>query len=222
MLPESLPAAAVMPPALLSLVAVIALVCSDYRDWRPGRYVFKPLAAIAFLWLALRLGATDSDYGSWLLAGLVFCLLGDLFLMPDDERSFLAGLGAFLVGHLLYAAAFLQLPPNVTGLVLSALPALLLAVFVLRWLLPQVGSDMKIPVAAYTVVITSMLLTAGLTAGHPAALLAIGGAWGFAASDIAVALRQFVTTSKLHPMWGTPLYFASQMLLAASVFYAAG
>ena len=222
MLTETLPAAAVIPPALLSLVAVTALVASDYRGWQAGRYICKPLAAIAFLWLALRLGATDSDYGRWLLAGLVFCLFGDLFLMADNERSFLAGLGAFLVGHLLYAIAFLQLPPNFTGLALSAVPALLLSVFVLRWLLTYVGSDMKIPVAAYTVVISGMLLTAGLTAGQPVALLAICGAWGFAASDIAVALRQFVSTSKLHPLWGTPLYFASQMLLAASVFYAVG
>jgi hypothetical protein len=46
------------------------------------------------------------------------------------------------------------------------------------------------------------------------------GAWGFAVSDLAVARQQFVQTSQLNGLWGTPLYFLSQMLLAASLIYA--
>lgn len=210
-------AAAILPPVLLSLLTVIALVASDFRGWRAGRYLFKPLAAVAFIWLALRLGATDSVYGAWLLAGLALCMVGDICLMFDNERSFLAGLVAFLCGHLLYAVAFLQLSTNIAGLGLSVVPALLLLVLVLRWLLPHVGADMKLPVTAYTVVITAMLLSAGTTLGQPAAGLVIAGAWGFAFSDIAVARRQFVDPGPMNALWGTPLYFWSQMLLAASV-----
>ena len=33
----------------LSLVCVAGLMLSDYRDYRPGRYLFKPLAALAFV-----------------------------------------------------------------------------------------------------------------------------------------------------------------------------
>ena len=69
----------------------------------------------------------------------------------------------------------------------------------------------------YIVVITSMLLCAGLTLGHSAAVLMIGGAWGFAISDLAVARQQFVKPSKTNGLWGTPLYFLSQMILAATV-----
>jgi uncharacterized membrane protein YhhN len=217
-LTDSLPLTTILPPVLLSCVAVVALVLCDFRDFRAGRYLFKPLAAAAFIWLALSLGATTTTYGTWLLAALLFCLLGDLFLMPDSERWFLAGLTAFLCGHLLFAVAFVQLPINPLGLALSALPALVLLVTVLRWLTPHVNREMKLPVTLYILVISAMLLCAGLTAGQPAAYLIIGGAWGFACSDLAVARRQFILpASRLTAMWGTPLYFLSQMVLACSV-----
>jgi uncharacterized membrane protein YhhN len=217
-LTDSLPLATLLPPALLSCVAVIALVFSDFHGFRGGRYLFKPLAAAAFVWLALSLDAGSTGYGRWLLSALVLCLVGDLCLMPGSERGFLAGLGAFLCGHLLFAVAFAQLPANPQGLALSALPVLVLLVTVWRWLLPHVNREMKLPVMLYILVISAMLLCAGLTAGHPAAVLIIGGAWGFACSDLAVARGQFIQpASRLNAVWGTPLYFLSQMVLAGSL-----
>jgi uncharacterized membrane protein YhhN len=204
-------------PVLLGCLSIIGLVSSDRRGFRLGRYLFKPLAAFAFTWLAWVAGAADSSYGRWLLAGLVACLLGDLLLMPDSERSFLAGLVAFLCGHLLYAVAFTRLPVNLTGMVLSAAPALLLLLLAWRWLLPRVQANMKLPVGLYMLVITAMLLCAGLSAGQQAAFYIILGAWGFALSDLAVARQQFVRAEPLNQLWGTPLYFLSQMVLAASV-----
>ncbi len=204
-------------PLLLSVLSVAALVLADRLYFRPGRYLCKPLAAFAFLWLAFVLDATQSTFGSWLLAGLALCALGDLLLMPDSERCFLAGLVAFLCGHLLYAVAFVHLGASVSGFAASVLPCLLLLAITFRWLLPRVGKPMKWPVTLYMVVITCMLLCAGLTAGHPAAPLIAGGAWGFALSDLAVARQQFVKASPSNGLWGTPLYFFSQMLLAASV-----
>jgi uncharacterized membrane protein YhhN len=218
LLTDSLPWATVLPPVVLSCVAVIALVLCDFRDFRPGRYLFKPLAAAAFVWLALALDATSTDYGKWLLAALLLCMAGDLFLMTDSERGFLAGLTAFLCGHLLFAVAFLQLPANLLGLSISALPALILLVAVWRWLTPHVPAAMKIPVTLYILVISAMLLCAALTAGLPAAYMIVGGAWGFACSDLAVARRQFIQpASRLNGVWGTPLYFLSQMVLAGSL-----
>ena len=220
MIAEPLPLETLLPPAALSLSAVIALVLCDFHQIRAGRYLFKPLAAAAFVWLAVALGATTTTYGSWMLAGLLLCLLGDLLLMPDSERSFLAGLIAFLCGHLLYAAAFLHLPGNLVGLAVTCLPALVLLVVVTRWLAPHIDSEMKLPVALYTLVITSMLLCAGLSAGQPGAALIISGAWGFAISDLAVSRQRFAHPSRMNGLWGTPLYFLSQMLLACSVAFA--
>ena len=218
MITEALQSSTVLAPALLSALAVSALVVSDQYNFRPGRYLCKPLAALAFIWLALALGALQSEYGSWLLAGLLCCMAGDLLLMPDNERTFLAGLIAFLCGHLLYAVAFLHLLINPTGLALSIVPAIILLWFASRWL-PAVEPQMKLPVTLYTLVITGMLLCAGLSAGQPAASYIISGAWGFAISDLAVARQQFVQSSRWNGLWGTPLYFLSQMVLAASVAF---
>ena len=218
MLPDALP----MGPLLLSCLAVSALVLCDFRDFRPGRYLFKPLAAAAFIWLALSGGVPQSGYGVWLLAGLCCCLLGDVLLMPDKEAAFLAGVGAFLCGHLCYAMAFLQWPVNLTGLAVTALPALVLLVAAIRWFGPHLPATMKLPVILYTVVITIMLLCAGLTWGQALAKLVILGAWGFAISDLAVARRQFVSPGPWNGVWGTPLYFGSQMLLASTLVLGSG
>ncbi|MEZ5573697.1 MAG: lysoplasmalogenase family protein [Halioglobus sp.] len=218
MIIDSLPLATLTPPAVLSCLSVFALVWSDFRDFRAGRYLFKPLAAVAFVWLAVSLDATATVYGKWLLGALLLCMLGDLLLMADSERGFLAGLGAFLCGHLLFAIAFLQLPSSPVGLAVSSLPAMVLLFSVWRWLTPHVNREMKLPVTLYIVVISAMLLCAGLTAGQPAAWLIIGGAWGFACSDLAVARRQFIQpASRWNSAWGTPLYFLSQMVLASSL-----
>jgi len=43
------------------------------------------------------------------------------------------------------------------------------------------------------------------------------GAVAFYASDLAVARHRFVTETFSNKLWGTPLYFGAQLLLAASV-----
>lgn len=217
--PDTFPWDAATLPIILSVFAVIALVSCDMRQWRTGRYLFKPLAAAAFLWLAMSLGCLDSYYGRVLLGGLILCAAGDILLMFEPESTFLAGLVAFLTGHLAYAFAFYQLPHNSTGLWLSILPALALVIGTNIWLRPHLHGPMRIAVPGYILVITLMLLFAGMTAGQPGAALIIIGAWGFACSDLAVARRQFINPTPLNGLWGTPLYFWSQMLIAASVAY---
>jgi uncharacterized membrane protein YhhN len=197
----------------LNLAGLLWAEASDRQQWR---WLFKPLAAACFIALALHCGAADSDYGRYLLAGLVLCWFGDVFLIPKQELSFLLGLGSFLLGHVLYIVSFMQLPLNLLALAAGALPALLLAGFSLRWLWPHVGRKMRLPVVAYILVISVMVCVATGSWGLAPAALVIAGAWGFAASDIAVARNQFVTVATVNRMWGLPLYFGSQLLLAYS------
>ena len=82
--------------------------------------------------------------------------------------------------------------------------------------LPQMLASVAL-VPVYILVIASMLVFAAGTWGQPGALMIILGAWGFAFSDLAVARRQFVSADRINGLWGTPLYFGSQMMLAASL-----
>lgn len=205
------------PALLLSILSVSCLVASDWHQFRAGRLIFKPLAALCFIWLALLLGAPQTSYGQWLLLGLLLCALGDILLMFESEGAFLAGLIAFLCGHLLYAAAFVQLPIDTAALAIAVAPALVLVGLTLRWLKPHLHPPMTMAVPVYILVIASMLVFAAGTWGQPGALIIIIGAWGFAFSDLAVARRQFVSADRINGLWGTPLYFGSQMMLAASL-----
>jgi uncharacterized membrane protein YhhN len=214
-LPE-LPADALGAIALAA-VSITSLVVCDYRQYRPGRYLFKPLSSLAFLWLAHAMGATESGYGLWIFAGLLCSAAGDILLMPDNHRCFLAGLLSFLCGHLCYAVGFLQNSYDITWLLLNGTAALTLMALSLRWLVPRLEVGWRAPVILYTTVITGMLLSAGLRATQPGSLAIMAGAWGFALSDLAVARQRFVKPSPFNGLWGTPLYFFSQMLLAASV-----
>ena len=217
MITESITVATITPALLLSIVSVSALVASDFHSFKGGRFIFKPLAAAAFIWLALLLGALETQYGQWLLLGLLLCAAGDILLMFEAEAAFLAGLVAFLCGHLLYAIAFAQLPLQTTSIAIACLPALALIALVTRWLRPHLQGPMRVAVPAYIVVIAAMLVFAGGTWGQAGSLLILCGAWGFAFSDLAVARRQFISADRMNGLWGTPLYFGSQMLLAASV-----
>ncbi len=214
--PEFWTSPAPLAPLALCAAAVSGLVWSDWTGLRAGRYLCKPLAAAAFLWLALAAGAMGSDYGRWLLAGLALCAIGDLLLMGEGDGHFLGGLAAFLCGHLCYVGAFLQLDGDSAGPMLATLPVLALLLLTARWLWPHLPDRMKIPVALYLLVIGAMLLAAALSLGTRAALPVLAGAWGFALSDLAVARRQFVSSDRVNGLWGTPLYFLAQMALAAS------
>lgn len=216
------------PVVLVAVVTVLVLglVASELRGFRAGRLVCKPLASLGFLALAVSAGAleTGHTYGQLVLVGLVLSFFGDVFLMADGRPAlFLAGLGSFLLGHVAYAAGFLTF--GVTASVSLSAAALLVPVafVVWRWLRPHLAPDMVGAVLAYIVVICAMeALAAGATARARSLAMAGGplmliGATLFWISDLAVARRQFVDPSPWSAVWGLPLYYAGQLVLALSI-----
>lgn len=77
---------------------------------------------------------------------------------------------------------------------------------------PRAGS-LKLPVAAYSLVIAAMVATA---LAQPRGWTAPVGAVLFAVSDLAVARQRFVTESLANRLVGLPLYDAGQLLIAWS------
>ncbi len=198
-----------------------ALVCgllyAHHRERRAWVWVLKPAAALTFLGAALFWGALSSDYGRVIFAGLVLAAGGDVLLIPRERRLvFLAGIFSFLLGHVGYAIAFgvrgvdaLWAGAAFAGLALPAAAAL-------RWLWPHVSPKMKGPVVLYVLVITVMVALAVGAVREAFAWRILAGAVGFYLSDLAVARDRFVKRAMLNRLWGTPLYFFSQLLLAWS------
>jgi uncharacterized membrane protein YhhN len=204
-------------PYLLCAAAVAGLLWAERRGSREGLWLTKPVASLAFLWVALALGALETSYGQWVLLGLVLCLLGDLLLIPLERPAvFRAGVFAFLAGHVAYSAAFLTRPVSLAGLAVGAVLLALVLGGVLRWLAPSLPKDMVAPVRAYMVVIGLMsALACGVTAaGGPWAVAA--GALAFTASDVSVARDRFVRHEFVNRAWGLPLYYAAQLLIAST------
>jgi len=206
---------------------VAALLFAEYRGRDGLRWVAKPAASAAFVALAVSGGALASDYGRFILGGLALCMVGDILLIPRTARFFLAGMGAFALGHLAYAFAFAAIWAGVGGLAAIAGLAVFLAIgFILKRLWLHLGA-FRTPVAAYCLIIAVMTAMSFSTVspdmgtqGNGAPYwLAAGGAVGFALSDISVAYDQFVKRDFRNRLWGLPLYYCAQLMLAASVSF---
>jgi uncharacterized membrane protein YhhN len=172
-----------------------------------ARGALKAVASASFLAVAA-LSSAGGRYAHLVVAGLWLSAAGDVLLLGKGRRAFLAGIGAFLLAHVAYAAAFApaaRVSPWV-GAILASFAALLV-----RWLWPHLGA-FRAPVLAYAAAITAMLLLA-LGVGSP--LVRIGAAL-FYASDLAVARDRFVRPGLENRVVGLPLYYAGQLLLALS------
>lgn len=180
-------------------------------------YVAKPVASLGFLLVALGSGALDSDYGVWILVGLILSMVGDVALMFEGKAFFLSGLVSFLLGHVAYIVAFLLLGVAASWALGALAGAILFAWPVLTWLLPHVEAAMKAPVLGYVAVISLMIGLAVGTRGAGSTPLIAAGAALFYFSDLFVARDRFVVPSFTNELVGLPLYYSGQVLLALSV-----
>ncbi|MDZ7629633.1 MAG: lysoplasmalogenase [Parvularculaceae bacterium] len=212
-----------MPQSLfvwLCAAAVIALLFAERRDDARLRAIFKSVASVAFLMAGLSGGAAASPMNLALVAGLAFSAAGDIFLLSRRDRCFLAGMAAFGVGHVAYAGAFI-LGGFVFGLEAATAAGMTLGaglVFV-GPMRTKMGA-LATAVGVYVLVISTMV---GLSIGHfmsagttQSLQLAVGAA-AFAASDLSVARDRFVRRDFLNRLWGLPLYYGAQLLIATAV-----
>ncbi|MEY9889051.1 putative membrane protein YhhN [Catenulispora sp. MAP5-51] len=196
---------------LLTLVAAIA-------DWtavsrrtmdpaspgaRRAEYAAKPLTMVLLIGAALAI-ADAHDTPAHLLvtmvAALVLSLVGDVFLMlpedsPSADRNFVLGLGAFLLAHVAYIAAFVRLHAHggyaisfvITGLVLAGAMFATVGLRVQRAAAEE-DPALGVPVLAYVSVISLMVVAAWWTGD----LRIIPGALLFAVSDAMIGWTRFV------------------------------
>lgn len=201
-----------MAAALVTVVGLGWLLASE-RSGSSARFLAKPLASAGFVAAALVAGALDSGFGRWMLVALVLSALGDVFLLGEGEGAFLAGLGSFLAAHLVFGAAFVVRGIGAPGF-LAVVPLALFAWQVLRWLGPHLSDRMRVPVVAYAVAISLMGILAVATAVDAWDWRIPFGAALFIASDVAVARDNFVAAGFANRLWGLPLYYGGQLLLA--------
>ena len=214
-----------MQPIILTIPIAISAgitIAADYRGARRVVYVFKPLTtALILLAAALAPAPSDPLYQALIVAGLIFSLAGDVFLMLPGDR-FLPGLLSFLLAHVCYISAFVA----GAGLRVSwwIAPCAVCFIALMRILWPRAGR-MQVPVLIYGLVIITMLWQAverasapPITSASPAgATLAALGAALFVLSDSALAYNRFVQRFRAAQALVLGAYWAGQLLIALSV-----
>jgi uncharacterized membrane protein YhhN len=200
------------------------LLYFEKRESPRGQLLTKPFLSALFVAAALSGPHPDAAYFRLILAGLLFCLAGDVFLIfSASRRPFLAGLVSFLTGHILYTSAFFTAAPPGRLTWIAGACILPISGGVFYWLRPGLGK-MLVPVGAYIVVIAMMVIgAASLLGGRTPSLsgraLAFAGAVLFYVSDIFIARHQFVTRQVLNRLAGLPLYYAAQFMIAFSTHF---
>jgi len=194
------------------VAAVIALALSAHV----GRFL-KMSASTAVIGFLVWSTQDPSPYMWVLLGALTLSWAGDLALSFEGRRAFIVGLVAFAGAHVVYAGAFIvRGSTDPVILVISAVAMVVFGTVILKWLAPHRPDELRRPLVIYVVVISVMVVAAFATQGDALDVRIPLGAVSFAASDVLVARQQFVTKTRWNRIVGLPLYFAAQLLLAAS------
>ena len=222
----------------LGLVFFVLFVIKCHKQRSVGG-VFLKNAISAFFIITAVIALVDKpsefQYGILILAGLVFGMLGDIYLdqkwvYPDDDKKYLyAGFISFAIGHLFYIPAIILNARNY-GLELKYLwIAVAFAVFVSAFVLisekptKQHFGEFKITVMLYGLVGAGMAgvsMVAAVCTKQPRFICcAIGGVM-FLLSDLILSPMYFGPKEKNNPtnfFINHLTYYIAQYLLAFSI-----
>ena len=204
-----------------AIILLAGLLYFEKTGNQKGKLPVKTILSSLFILAALVQAHPTPGYYYLLLLGLIFCLGGDVFLALPQEKMFLLGLVSFLVGHVFYVICFFYVADISQWTWIGCLVGLFFSGLVFYWLRPHLGS-MRIPVIAYIVVITVMVIGAWTVLGDTrlnfaCRLLVFIGAVSFYLSDLFVARDRFLKSEFSNRLIGLPMYYCGQFLLAFSV-----
>ncbi len=153
---------------------------------------------------------------------LIFCWLGDVFLMFDqyNERFFMVGLGSFLVAHLFLIFSYRQLMVEAdefkgTQRIRLSFPIILAGSGLIVVLYPKLG-DLKIPVMVYALMLTLMVLQSIFRFARTTTKsfwLVFLGAVAFMLSDSLLAINKFYQAISFAGVWIMLTYIAAIYLI---------
>lgn len=216
--------------ALAGLAIQVAFITVEKKEKYVPAVVLKGLASCVFITLGL-LGflKSPSTFSRLIFIGLIFGGIGDVCLnlrlvFEDGKKIFLAGIAAFLVGHILYLVALI---PETTPktLIISLASGLVAAALLLVWIFKNITAQKVFKIFGIFYVGAVVLMTA-VSVGRvvenfgTSSLIYMLGAVLFTLSDIILIFNMF---SEKKAPWMRPtnltLYYLGQLLIAFSLFF---
>ena len=206
---------------ILSITLLSGLLYYEKKKYRLPLLIVKSILSLLFVITAMLQPHPVPAYFHYLFIGLIFCLIGDVYLALPQEKAFRAGLVAFLVGHIFYIFSFSSLIP-ISFWISSGLFIIFgISALIFLWLRPHLKS-MLIPVLLYILVITVMASGAWAVSWKSSfpisgRALILAGSLCFYVSDVFVARDKFIKEEYTNRLLGLPLYYTGQFFLAFSV-----
>ena len=198
---------------LVYVISAVIFIIAHYHQNNLFTTLSKPLPLIVLLILISK----KSKYNKYITAGLIFSLIGDVFLM-NNVGLFLLGLIAFLIAHLFYIIAFINNSKKMV--LLSYLPFAAYGFAFFLFIKYSLG-DALIPVACYIFIITLMLWRAFVQRkSGTLAKWAFVGALFFTLSDSVLAFARFYKPFFWDSLAIMITYWAAQFLIYLSTIKA--
>jgi uncharacterized membrane protein YhhN len=210
--PERFPSPRELTLLALALGAALAWGAALARGEAEGRYLLAKGATVGLVAVAAFGRRRELPGGALLAAALGAHTAGDLLL----ERSLLAGVAAFGLGHLGYAILFFRERRPIDALRGGAKLALgLLGLFAagfVAWLAPRLEGPERVAIPLYVALLAAMAGCAIVCRrGRPLVPL---GALAYLASDALLALELFGRGFAAGRALVWPLYVAAQLAVA--------
>ena len=219
-----------LPLVGIGLVSLINWVSAWQLRMIPY-YITKPIVMIGLiLYLVLRVPVTPARLP--FLFGLIFSLLGDIFLIPKGTRWFLVGMGAFSITQLMYIWGFnlsmVKLPVLIVGAVAFAGGVVLIHLVVNRFSQSSSINKAILPfIKGYGALVLAMTMSAILCLARPAwtdraAVLAGIGGILFFLSDGMIGLDKLDRRLPKYRFWIIFTYHLAQFLIVGAVIQLPG
>jgi len=171
---------------ITTLFAATLFLFGLFYDIHLLRLCTKPIPLLILIYAVCRYHSTERAF----LGALIFSVLGDIILELPDQLPFAAGLGSFLIAHLLYIRCFLKIRPQ--WIWLPLIPIILYCGTLFFFMQPNLG-PLLIPVAIYVLVISTMLWSASVYSYSHKFYLPLWGAIMFTISDSLIAINKFIS-----------------------------
>jgi alkylglycerol monooxygenase len=203
-----------LSPAMCAFVQAAALAtAANACGWSDVYLWAKPLALLVLMVAAWQASAGMKGR-SWLMAALALSWSGDVLLM--GQGMFVYGLAAFLLAHLSYIQLFRQDAPWLRSRRAVAIAISVAAVVFVGLDQNGLPSELRLPVAAYVLVIATMAAQAWGRAKHLRSAASVWVAWGsvsFMLSDTLLAFDKFVSPLPYAGLWVLATYYLAQGLI---------
>ena len=198
----------------------------------------KAVASLCFI--ATAIAATNEnrlflDFGSWMTFGLVFGLLGDVWLdlkwiyLQDKDSYLYSGFIFFLLGHVCFVTAVFKVGPYTPASLIVAFAAALVIAFVA--ILMEKPLKMHYGKFKWIVFLYSFMLALTMTMAMTLAVItgfekmwtvmSVGGLL-FLLSDLVLSVMYFGEgkNTSFNVILNHTLYYAAQFIMAATVLFA--